>query len=46
MTTHDVALSRRAMLKGAAGLVIGLYLPEKARAIGRGARLPSRRRRR
>jgi isoquinoline 1-oxidoreductase subunit beta len=32
MTTHDIALSRRAVLKGAAGLVIGLYLPEMARA--------------
>ncbi|MCK1638880.1 xanthine dehydrogenase family protein molybdopterin-binding subunit [Bradyrhizobium sp. 157] len=32
MTTHDVALSRRTVLKGAAGLVIGLHLPEMARA--------------
>ncbi|POR53171.1 xanthine dehydrogenase family protein molybdopterin-binding subunit [Bosea psychrotolerans] len=32
MTAHDIALSRRALLAGAGALVIGLHLPEVARA--------------
>lgn len=32
MTAHDTALSRRAMLRGAGALIIGLHLPLAARA--------------
>ncbi|MDR6874579.1 isoquinoline 1-oxidoreductase beta subunit [Bosea sp. BE125] len=32
MTAHDITLSRRALLAGAGALVIGLHLPEVARA--------------
>jgi isoquinoline 1-oxidoreductase beta subunit len=32
MTVHDTKLSRRSILKGTAGLVIGFYLPRLARA--------------
>lgn len=32
MTAHDIALSRRALLSGAGALVIGLHLPQGAKA--------------